>query len=156
MAVVLLSILLLGQVSVVQADHAFPGRISTAGETWKASPVGEDCAGPIDAGGRFWFEVEFDDSPWTDVQLPDSSTIPTGQDRYYRLHYDVAEPITTEVTLSTDDGAWLYVNGQLVGQWGGDCQGEGGAEGAVVDIGTYLLPGDNLIAVHVHNGPGDS
>jgi len=155
-AVVLLSILLLGQVSVVQADHAFPGRISTAGETWKASPVGEDCAGPIDAGGRSWFEVEFDDSPWTDVQLPDSSTIPTGQDRYYRLHYDVAEPITTEVTLSTDDGAWLYVNGQLVGQWGGDCQGEGGAEGAVVDIGTYLLPGDNLIAVHVHNGPGDS
>jgi murein DD-endopeptidase MepM/ murein hydrolase activator NlpD len=155
-AVVLLSFLLLGQASAVQADRAFPDLVASAGETWKASPVGEDCTGPIDAGGRSWYELEFDDSSWTGVSLPDSGTIPSGQDRYYRLLYDVAEPTTTEMTLSTDDGAWLYVNGQLVGQWGGDCQGEGGADRAAVDIGAYLQPGDNLIAIHVHNGPGDS
>jgi len=155
-AVVLLAFLLLGHVSAVQADRAVLTPVVAAGETWKASPVGEDCAGPIDLDGRPWYEAEFDDSPWTDVSLPDSSTIPGGQDRYYRLHYDVAGPTSTEVTLSSDDGAWLYVNGQLVGQWGGDCLGEGMAEGVVVDIGAYLQPGDNLIAVHVHNGPGDS
>ncbi len=155
-AVILLSCLLLSQVSVVQADWAVYDPILAMGETWKASPVGEDCAGPVDEGGRSWYEAEFDDSSWTDVSLPDSSTIPSGQDRYYRLHYHVAEPTNTEITLSTDDGAWLYVNGQLVGQWGGDCQGEGGAEDAVIDIGAYLQLDDNLIAVHVHNGPGDS
>ncbi len=155
-AVVLLSFLLLGQVSVVQADRAVYEPILAAGETWKASPVGEDCAGPADVDGRSWYEAEFDDSLWTDVLLPDNSTIPSGQDRYYRLFYHVAEPTTTEIQLSSDDGAWLYVNGQLVGQWGGDCQGEGMADGIAIDIGAYLQPGDNLIAVHVHNGPGDS
>jgi murein DD-endopeptidase MepM/ murein hydrolase activator NlpD len=155
-AVILLSLLLLGQVSAVQADRAADDPIMATGETWKASPVGEDCAGPIDVDGRSWYEAEFDDSLWTTVLLPDGGTIPGGQDRYYRLQYHVAEPTGTEVTLSSDDGAWLYVNGQLVGQWGGDCQGEGMADGVVVDIGAYLQAGDNLIAVHVHNGPGDS
>ncbi|MBN1135444.1 MAG: M23 family metallopeptidase [Anaerolineae bacterium] len=154
--VFLLSCLLLGQVSAVQADRAVYDPIMAVGETWKASPVGEDCAGSIDADGRSWYEAEFDDSSWTVVALPDSGAIPSGQDRYYRLRYHVAEPTNTEITLSTDDGAWLYVNGQLVGQWGGDCQGEGGAEDVAIDIGVYLQPGDNLVAVHVHNGPGDS
>jgi len=154
--VVLLSFLLLGQVSAVQADTpAYNPVIATDG-TWKASPVAEDCAGPIDADGRSWFEPGFDDSLWVGLLLPDRGTIPSGQDRYYRLHYSVSEQAATELTLSTDDGAWLYVNGQLVGQWGGDCQGEGGADSAAIDIGAFLQPGDNLIAVHVHNGPGDS
>jgi len=155
-AVVLLSFLLLGQAPAVQADGAVRDLFVATGEAWKASPVGEDCAGPIDADGRSWYETEFDDSPWTDVSLPDNGTIPSGQDRYYRLRYYVAEPTGTEVSLSSDDGAWLYVNGQLAGQWGGDCQGEGGADGVVVEIGAYLQAGDNLIAVHVHNGPGGS
>ena len=155
-AVVLLSCLLLSQVSVAHADRPAYEPILAAGETWKASPVGEDCAGPADAGGRAWYEADFDDSSWTNLSLPDSGAIPSGQDRYYRLHYNAIEPAGTEITLYTDDGAWLYVNGQLAGQWGGDCQGEGGTEGVVVDIGAYLRPGDNLIAVHVHNGPGDS
>ena len=155
-AVVLLSFLLLGQASAVQADSpAYNPVIATDG-TWKASPVAEDCAGPIDADGRSWFEPGFDDSLWVDLLLPDRGTIPTGQDRYYRLHYSVSEQAATELTLSTDDGAWLYVNGQLVEKWGGDCQGEGGADSAAIDIGAFLQPGDNLIAVHVHNGPGDS
>ena len=155
-AVLLLSCLLLSQGSVVHADRSVHEPILAAGETWKASPVGEDCAGPVDAAGILWYEAGFEDSAWTGLSLPDSGTIPSGQDRYYRLHYHVAELTGTEVTISTDDGAWLYVNGQLVGQWGGGCQGEGGAEDAVIDIGAYLLPGENLIAVHVHNGPGDS
>jgi murein DD-endopeptidase MepM/ murein hydrolase activator NlpD len=155
-AVVLLSFLLLGHVSAVRADRIAADPFIATGETWKASPVGEDCAGPIDGNGRSWYEAEFDDSFWADLPLPDNNTIPSGQDRYYRLHYHISELTTTEVTLSTDDGVWLYVNGQLAGQWGGDCQGEGGADGALVDISAYLQPGDNLIAVHVHNGPGDS
>jgi murein DD-endopeptidase MepM/ murein hydrolase activator NlpD len=155
-AVVLLSFLLLGQASAVKADRTADELMVLAGQTWKASPVGADCAGPIDLDGRPWYETGFDDSSWTDALIPDNGTIPSGQDRYYRLNYHVAEPTSTEVTLSSDDGTWLYVNGQLVGQWGGDCQGEGGADGVVVDIGGYLQAGDNVIAVHVHNGPGDS
>jgi murein DD-endopeptidase MepM/ murein hydrolase activator NlpD len=155
-AVVLLSFLLLGQVSAVQADRTIHDPIIATGETWKASPVGEDCAGPIDVDGRSWHEAEFDDSLWSDVPLPDNGTIPSGQDRYYRLFYHVAELPKTEIQLSSDDGAWLYVNGQLVGQWGGDCQGEGGADGVLIDIGAYFQSGDNVIAIHVHNGPGDS
>jgi murein DD-endopeptidase MepM/ murein hydrolase activator NlpD len=124
--------------------------------TWKVSPVAADCIGPSDAQGHLWYETDFDDVSWTDLQPPDVGSIPSGQDRYYRLHYAHEVSGTTQIRLSTDDGVWLYVNGAFVGHWGADCHGGGRADSVVVDITSYLHPGDNLIAAHVSNGTGNS
>jgi len=124
--------------------------------SWKASPISADCTGPSDTSGRSWYDLSFDDSQWMNLQLPDTNTIPSGQDRYYRLQYNVVFTSTTKILLSSDDGAWLYVNGQTVGHWGADCHGGARANNVLVDITAYIHPGNNLIAVHVSNGPGGS
>jgi murein DD-endopeptidase MepM/ murein hydrolase activator NlpD len=155
-ALVGLSILLLGYLPTAQADRISAAPISAEGEIWKASPVGADCAGLVDANGYAWYDPGFDDSSWTDLQLPDINTLSRRQDRFYRLHYEVVEPSTTEIRLFSDDGLWLYVNGLSVGHWGGECQDTGNVDGELVDIGSYLQPGENVIAAHVSNGLLDS
>jgi len=122
----------------------------------KASAISADCTGPSDTSGRPWYDSSFDDSQWVNLQLPDTNTIPSGQDRYYRLQYNVAFTSTTKILLSSDDGSWLYVNGQVVGHWGADCHGGARADNVLVDITAYIHPGNNVIAVHVSNGPGGS
>jgi hypothetical protein len=125
-------------------------------EIWKASPVSVDCTGPSDTNGRPWYDPDFNDSEWTDVQLPEVNIIPSGQDRYYRLNYNLVVSSTTKIYFSSDDGAWLYVNGQFVGHWGTNCHSGGRADNVSVDITSYLHLGMNVIAMHVSNGPSSS
>jgi len=100
-------ILSVGQVTRgAQPAHGLPDM--TTG-IWKASFIGADCMGPSDANGHSWYEPDFDDSQWTDVQLPEVNTVPSGQDRYYRLHYNLVASPTTRIYLSSDDGAWGYM-----------------------------------------------
>lgn len=138
-----------------QAQATVP--LSTASaETWRASPVSADCVGPSDTNGHPWYELDFDDSQWVSVSLPDVNTIPSGQDRYYRLSYNLTGTLATKVLLTSDDGAWLYVNGQQVGHWGGNCHAGGTVNNVQADTTPYLQQGENVIAVHVSNGASGS
>ena len=137
-------------------SHATNNLLAVTNETWKASSVTTDCNGPSDSNGKMWYAADFDDSPWTIVQLPEINTIPSGKDRYYRMGYNWSGASKAKIQLSSDDGSWLYVNGQFVGHWGADCHGGGRADSATIDITSYLQQGNNVLAVHVSNGPSDS
>ena len=127
------------------------------GDNWQASPVADDCTGPFDGAGLSWTDPTFDDSAWSTIQLPDVGSIPTGQDRYYRLHVRLSTSSLAEIQLSADDGVTLYANGRLVGTWGAaECHGEGVADNVSVDLTAYLRQGDNVLAMHASNGPGDA
>ncbi|MDQ3010585.1 MAG: beta galactosidase jelly roll domain-containing protein, partial [Acidobacteriota bacterium] len=137
---------------------------TTINVTWRRSPVWVgDQSGPRDAAGRAWNNPSFDDSQWAIVVLPDSapSDSPVPNDRYYRAHFnwDVSSPV--RANFSADDGLAIYVNGVLLGSWGGYRQ-FGCVNGPpVCTINTIVSPqtipasllraGDNVIAVDLWN-----
>ena len=137
---------------------------SVAWSPWKGSqPWNGAFEGPIDGLGRPWHDPEFDDSSWTQLAVPDSDTIPTSRDRFYRASFALAEvPSTFPVWFASDDGIWLYVNGTFVGHWGGGWRGGGCVNERVYcitpvtvepqDIAAYLHLGINTIAAMVSNG----
>jgi hypothetical protein len=83
---------------------------------------------------------------------PSSSQSVSQESEYYSL------------VFSSDDGIWLYINGKFLGHWGakerhGGCVNDPlnrcGYNGTVPPKNIpedWLVPGDNLIAVKVHNG----
>lgn len=158
----LIGLLLAGVVPAAWAGgpvSAVTGGLSwfDSGDTWQVSPAVDDCIGPVDGSGRAWTDPKFDASTWTTVQFPDAGSIPPYQDRYYRLGIHLAAASAAEIRLDADDGLTLYANGHLVGTWGAtECHGEGLAEGVRVDLSAFLHVGDNTLAIHVSNGPGDS
>lgn len=123
---------------------------------WIASSPANDCSGPVDEQGRAWYLPEFIPADWQTVAIPDNGSITSGQDRYYRMEFDSRSGRAAKVDLRSDDGVWLYVNGQLVGHWGGDCHGAKTSGNVTVNIGHFLRDGVNVIAAHVTNGPGGS
>jgi hypothetical protein len=139
----------------------------TFDSSWRASPVFTHEVDPTDNAGAIFYEDGFDDGLWVDVSLPDSQTIPEGNDRAYRgvLELDVLPP---ELTLEpqSDDGIWLYVNGAFIGHWGGDWQTEGCVnedanctDTAIVPpqaVVEHLVVGTNLVAARVSNPLVDS
>jgi len=129
--------------------------------SWKASPVLSDCVGPTDAQGHLWSDPDFDESTWQIVTLPDIGSIPGEHDRFYRTNFvlsdDPSHRTRVFLSLAADDGIWVYVNGNLVEHWGGDCH-DGPLAGDVhgIDITQFVVTGTNTIAAHVSNGPGGS
>ena len=61
----------------------------------------------------------------------------------------------------SDDGVWIYIDGSLIGYWGGDCH-QGGCVNSpgcgdnttvpALDITAHLQSGVNLIAAHISDG----
>ena len=105
--------------------------------------------------------MEHDQGDWWSVTLPHTD-IPVGADRAYRAWFDLtAVPLSMYLNIQSDDGLWLYVNGQPVGHWGGDWQQEGCVNEHAnclettsiepVDITPWLVPGSNLLAARVSN-----
>jgi hypothetical protein len=95
---------------------------------WKASDVMVDCAGPQDGEGRYWYDYDFDDSGWSQISLPDYVTGTSASDRYYRASFDLGcppESAMVNLSFASDDGIWVYVNGSLLGHWGGACHAGG-------------------------------
>lgn len=155
--VLVAGLLLVGHASVTRADTPDLTWAAGPADTWRASPVADDCLGPVDTAGRAWYDAKFDDSAWTPTTLPEAGTIPSDQDRYYRLHYRLGSVSAVEITLTGDDGLQLYVNGRRIGGWGAaECHGEEMAGEVHLDLTAYMHTGDNVLAVHVSNGPGDS
>ncbi len=128
---------------------------------WGSQPFAEED-GPSDGSGRAWYATDYEMVGWSTVSMPDSGHCPSGYDRVYRAWFDVSDvDHKFKFRLQSDDGIWLYVNGEYVGHWGGDWQEEGcvnddaGCEVAVdvdpINITEYLHEGSNLVAARVSN-----
>ena len=139
----------------------FKGNIGL--QIWKTSePMTQCSGGPIDPLGKYWYEKDFDDSSWQDITIPDIDSFSNGNDRFYRAEFfSIPELAKTKIWFQSDDGIWIYVNGDFVGHWGSECGGGCcvncagcGCNEVVapVDITSYLHEGDNVFAVMVNNG----
>jgi hypothetical protein len=111
-------------------------------------------------GMPFWEPVA-DRSTFTPVALPDMG-IPVGWDRAYTAEFELTElPYNLSLSLQSDDGLWLWLNGQLLGHWGGAWQQEGcvnenanclvTSEVPPVDLTPHLEIGPNVLAARVSN-----
>ncbi len=150
--------------SAVEAD---PCEGVDVGWSWAASAPFADNVDPSDAAGAFFYEAGFDEEAWSAVTLPDVGAIPEANDRAYRAVVQLpAFDADLLVTPQSDDGIWLYVNGDIVGHWGGDWQVEGCVNEAAnctdttvvqpVSIGDLLVEGENIVAARVSNPLVDS
>jgi hypothetical protein len=180
------------QLSFTDASGALQarGKLQLEADTeWRATPafkVGRDLKDP---SLRSWYRPGYDDSRWELVQLPDDNSFGNKHpyERLYRARFMLAdlkeavnvtvspdppatdagqtsqETETVNLVFSSDDGIWIYVNGHLVGHWGGRSR-EGGCvndplkrcaeDGTVPPVlvpESFLRPGENVLAVKVHN-----
>jgi hypothetical protein len=159
-----------------------PGMVQAiipAGATWKYLDSGQNP-------GTSWHEVGFDDSAWRTgpAQLGygdgDEATVlrsTAGGTRlrafYFRRTFSVADPATVtalSVSLLRDDGAMVCLNGELVFRsnmpegevtpltWASEVVG-GADESAFFEQEidpSILRPGDNVLAVEVHQQSNNS
>ena len=125
---------------------------------WKAFPsVIASCEGPKDSLGRLWYEPDYNDSTWTVVTLPQQNTIPENRDGFYRTTLNLSDFGSVFLNFYSDDGIWIYVNGEKLGHWGGDChEARNVSDGESVEITDLVEPGRNPLAIHVSNGPKSS
>ena len=129
--------------------------------SWLASAPFMEEADPSDASGLLFHDPDFAALGWSAVAIPDRA-IPPGSDRVYRTQLDLPQiPPLLSVSLQSDDGIWVWVNGVEVAHYGGDWQQEGcvneNADCLVteeipdLDLTPYLSLGPNLIAARVSN-----
>ncbi len=135
--------------------------VTFEGWQWVGSPTFADAVDPVDASGRSFWDPGADVSAWDPVTLPDRA-IPIGQDRAYVGTFELTEiPLNLSLSLQSDDGISVWVNGAFVGQWGGSWQAEGcvneNAQCLVtiqvppVDVTSLLQLGTNVVAARVSN-----
>lgn len=128
---------------------------------WFGGPTFGTQPDPTDGGGLPFYDPAFDDAGYVPQNLPDQS-IPVGFDRTYRAHFDLGElPPTLLLDMQSDDGIWVWLNGQAVGHWGGDWQQEGCVNEnaqcvitetvAPVDATSFLQVGTNTMAARLSN-----
>jgi hypothetical protein len=132
---------------------------------WKVGSFSSEADDPVDAQQIPWYEADFDDSAYIDATVPHTG-IPAGQGAVYRAKFDLTEvPESLSLSLRSDDGLWLYVNGTLIGQWGAAWLAGGCVNGVGCSIDTvvppvsivpYLATGANVVAVRVSNGGSGS
>lgn len=131
---------------------------------WLRTDVWTDAQAPSDTAGLPWYEVDFDDTLWMDLEgLPDEDWSTTDHDLFYRATFWLDSVGDTEIEFVGNDGVWLYANGSFVGHWGGDWR-EGGcinepvncgenSFAPPVDVTDFLVEGNNVLAVMLTNGP---
>ncbi|MCB9744408.1 MAG: hypothetical protein H6741_21835 [Alphaproteobacteria bacterium] len=131
------------------------------GWSWLGSAPFAAPEDPSDGAGLPFYEPGFDASGFQAVALPDRD-IPVYTDRVYRARVTLdALPVNLSLEVQSDDGLWIWVNGEPVGHWGGAWQQEGCVnESALclqtirvdaIDVTPYLVEGENLIAARVSN-----
>ena len=129
---------------------------------WWGSQPFEEPEDPTDWSGRPFYDVDFDMVDFSTVVLPDQGHTPPGTDRVYRATFDLwGEPPALFLSMQSDDGLAFWVNGTLVGEWGGAWQEEGCVNDdsncleyvyvAPVDISPLLHEGTNVVAPRVSN-----
>jgi hypothetical protein len=91
-----------------------------------------DCNGPADSSGLQWYMPAYNDSSWLQASLPESNWGCNNCDRYHRRWLIAGPDSTIFLALSSDDGLWLYIDGEYIGHWGGDCHQGGTVSGYVL------------------------
>jgi predicted GH43/DUF377 family glycosyl hydrolase len=144
------AVLMLFLISILPAPAAQAGAPVIA---WKSFTTSE-CAGPVDANGRHWYEPQFDDTGWVVTELPDQA-IPAGQTRFYRARFTAPGPIPqATLQVGARGGSQGYVNGNHIGRWGSDCRADPPSDGAAeVDLTPNLAAGVNVLALQADGGP---
>lgn len=128
---------------------------------WWGSPPYTQAADWTDPAGLPFWDPGHDIVDYATVQLP-GQNIPALHDKSYVAWFDLPDPAPVlHLDLQSDDGIWIYVNGDFVGHWGGDWQQEGCVNENAncvervtvppVDISAFVQPGANLIAARVSN-----
>jgi len=150
---------------MVTADTGTPPPLGCEGIpvawSWLARAPFPEEPDPVDALGVPFYEVGHDELGWSAVTLPDRS-VPVYHDRVYRTSVELPHlPPGLTVSLQSDDGIWLWVNGVQVAHHGGDWQQEGcvneNANCLVtevvpdIDLTPWLVEGPNVIAARVSN-----
>jgi hypothetical protein len=131
-------------------------------DRWVASPPFATQADPTDGAGVAFWASGFNSAGWTSITLPDVGGIPVGQDRVYVgvLHVEGSPP-GVSLDLQSDDGIGVWINGAVLGAWGGTWQQEGCVNDDAnclvfqrvdpIDITGRVSEGDNLVAMRVSN-----
>ncbi len=129
---------------------------------WWSSPPFSGVADLADSAGRPFWEMDYEMVDYSTVVLPVSGSLPSGSDKAFRVEIDLpAVPEAVYVTPQSDDGLWLWVNGQLAGHWGGEWQEEGCVNDQAgclismavepIEVTAKLSVGRNVIAARVSN-----
>ncbi|TNE87924.1 MAG: hypothetical protein EP330_16665 [Deltaproteobacteria bacterium] len=119
---------------------------------------------PTDFASRPFWDEDFDltDQGWSTVSVPDVGHVPSGTDKVYRttLWLDAVGP-RTFLDIQSDDGVWMWLNGEYLGHWGGEWQEEGCVNDdancttfvdvAPVEITDEVQVGANVLAVRLSN-----
>ncbi len=134
----------------------------SAGTTY---PLAEAAASVVDANGKQFYEVDYDDSSWEDVSIPhpinaedsfDGNCYDAGESglyrgfMFYRKHITVPETDAGKKMFlefeAVRQSVYLYVNGEIVGFY------EAGVAATGFDITDKIKAGeDNVIAVATDN-----
>jgi len=131
---------------------------------WKVKVYNStNCSGPSN-----WETMGYNDSSWINITLPTPcKDTCTDCDFYFRKKINISgTPLSVKYKFNSDDGIWLWVNGNYVTHHGADCNKGGcagggggccnGAENDVWrDITSYFNAGDNIVAVHLSEHLGN-
>jgi len=131
---------------------------------WKAA----DSENFINLNAIDWTAASFGDSDWKNITLPDGG--PWYCDNCYRRYrgaFNLSETNRSfKLSFGSDDGLWIYINGQYIGHWGGDstsrlmcvnnfyCRNNQAVSD--LEIKSYLSQGNNVISAIVYDGGGGS
>ena len=128
---------------------------------WYANEPFAAMDDPSDGAGIPFHAPAFDAVGFAGIDLPDTAT-PAGFDRAYLGEFELTDlPPSLWVTVQSDDGLWLWINGEFFGHWGGEWQQEGCVNDEAncgeyvlvepVDIAPLLVEGWNVVAARVSN-----
>jgi hypothetical protein len=161
------SVLLVVCLIVLQAPMLAPAYSLGPTITWTASPGMYDCVGPTDTAGHWWYEPDFNETGWSATSLPEWDMVPLNGDRYYRGVFQVTEGGLYRLTLTSEDGLRVFVDGQFIMERGWGCHqpgcvgyppypcwdfwtGERNDPNNTVDL--TFSHGNHLVATHVSSG----
>lgn len=160
------------RIAVAAPDHQ--GDALSTGEempvSWLASPSYSNCKEPEPC---CWFERNYNEIGWGSISLPQLNGVPSRQDRYYRGYFDLPVAADVQISFRSDDGLWLYLDGDLLGEqtfslWFPGCEYvegcfNGGNPGTrcglnfdVAPVWRHLSAGRHVIAANLQNAVSGS
>lgn len=139
-------------------------KVDTITVEWRVSDIFEkEPYKPLkDNKGLEWYQYTYSNN-WSNlISMPDRDWGCENCDRYYRGYFYVSSIKTFAknylLSINSDDGIWIYINGNYAGHLGGAIHQQGcvnmtwcweNRSVKPININEYLIKGKNVIAVHV-------